>query len=79
MGDANKPDRGDQNNTKCVQNNIVAASFSYENQKGLFSNISEQLLAKNKLYRKNKMRSKIGNAKSTCFSIHPQSLIMVTC
>ncbi len=38
-GDVNKPDRGHKNNTKCVQNNIVAASFSYENQKGLFTNI----------------------------------------
>ena len=36
--DVNKPDCGDRNNTKCVQNNIntVAAYFSYENQKGYF-------------------------------------------
>ncbi len=38
-GDVNKPDRGDRNNTKQVQNNTVAASFSFENQKGFFTNI----------------------------------------
>ncbi len=41
--DENKPDRGDQNKTKCVQNNIVAASFSYQNQEGLFTNIHRKI------------------------------------
>ena len=40
--DVNIPDCGDWNNTKCVLNNTVAASFSYENQKGLFTNIHTQ-------------------------------------
>ena len=33
--DVNKPDRGDRSNKICVQKNTIAASFSYENQKGL--------------------------------------------
>ena len=37
--DVNKPYRSNQNNTRCVQKNTIAASFSYENQKGLFTNI----------------------------------------
>ncbi len=38
--DVNKPYSGDQHNIKFVQNNIVAASFSFENQKGLVCSLT---------------------------------------
>ncbi len=63
----NKPDSSEPNNTKCVQKNTVAASFSHENQKGLFTNI-HRVIIRTASSRKNKTSSKIGNAKSTFFN-----------